>query len=226
MTVDIAIIDSGINPGHSHVNGVAGGISFKIDGDRRIEKHAGYHDDIGHGTAIAGIIRQGAPRSNLHAVKIFHENLKAPAALLIEGLKWAVEHRKKIIHLSLGTEAEAYRVELENLCKTAWAENLIVIAAGRCPEDAIFPAAFETVIGVCRQKSCEKDMIVYYPGSPIEFGACGWPRQLPGVPREMNFSGHSFAVAHVTARVAKLLTLRPDAGPAWVKKRLIEVAVA
>ena len=30
MTIDIAIIDSGINPWHSHVQGVAGGISFEM----------------------------------------------------------------------------------------------------------------------------------------------------------------------------------------------------
>ena len=82
----------------------------------------------------------------------------------------------KIIHLSLGTEQEKYKPDLKKLCREAFSKNMIVIAAGRRPDDKVFPAAFKTVIGVYHQRGCKKGTFVYHPGSNIEFGACGWPR--------------------------------------------------
>ena len=206
MTVDIAIIDSGINPAHPHVHGVAGGLSFKLDGNHKAVKDADFSDNIGHGTAIAGVIRKSVPHSTLYAVKIFQKDLRASGSLLIEGLEWAVCRQIKIIHLSLGTKSEQYKADLKELCQKAYSKNLIVLAAGRTPDDSVFPASFQGCYRCLPAKrDCEPGMMTYHPGSDIEFGACGWPRTLPGLPREMNFQGHSFAVAHVTAHVAKLV---------------------
>ncbi len=224
MNPKIALIDSGVNPWHFHVQGVEGGLGFCLNSEGEAEENSNFKDEIGHGTAIAGIIRGKAPFARIYALKIFHKDLNAPASLLLAALEWAVRHNIKIIHLSLGTEREEYRADLEALCQRANDQGLVVLAAARGPDDRVYPSVFETVIGVCRNHECDENSVLHHPGSPVEFSAHGWPRAIPGMPQERNFRGHSFAVAHVTASVAGLLRMNPGAGGAWVREKLVEMA--
>ena len=57
MSIKIAVIDSGINPGHSHVQGVAGGSSYHLEASGKVVAGADFRDDVGRGTAIAWVIR-------------------------------------------------------------------------------------------------------------------------------------------------------------------------
>jgi subtilisin family serine protease len=224
VSIDIAIIDSGVNPWHSHVQGVAGGVSFHVDDSGEVIASEDYRDQLGHGTAIAGVIREKIPDGRLHAVRIFHQNLEAPMTLLVAALEWAVEEEPKMIHLSLGTEREEYRRELERICRKASEKEIVVIAAARAPDDRVYPSSFETVIGVCWNRECEDDFLVYHPGKSVEFGACGRPRALPGMPPEHNFRGSSFAAARVTGLAADLLAKNPTQGAGWVRERLKKMA--
>jgi subtilisin family serine protease len=224
MGIDIAIIDSGVNPWHSHVQGVAGGVSFHVDESGEVAASDDYRDPLGHGTAIAGVIREKVPDGRLHAVRIFHESLEAPMSLLIAALEWAVEEQAKMIHLSLGTEREEFRPELERICRVASEKDMVIVAAARGPDDRVYPGAFETVIGVYWDRACVDDSLVYHPGRSVEFGACGRPLALPGMPEEDNFRGSSFAAARVTGLAADLLAKNPTQGAGWVKKALKNMA--
>ena len=224
MTVEIALIDSGVNPQHPHVNEVAGGVAFFQAADGGVATTPGFHDTIGHGTAVAGIIRERLPAARLFALKIFSDTLRAPAKLLGAALAWAVDHRIKVIHLSLGTANPTHRLALERVCRQAQGRQLVVVAAGRGPDDVIWPSALETVVGVFWDPACAPGRISYHPGRPIAFGAHGWPLALPGLPQERNFRGHSFAAARVTAEVGRLLADNPGGGPDWVRLQLIRAA--
>ena len=208
----IAVIDSGINPQHPHVGAVAGGLSFDLNPQGEVTTSEDFHDAIGHGTAIAGLIREKAPDAALYAIRIFHKTLKAPSSLLIAALEWAVRSDMEMVHLSLGTVHEEDGEVLRELCGCAYDKGVIIIAAARSPNDRIFPAVFETVIAAYHHPECDENTLVYHPEGPIEFGACGFPRPLPGLPRKLNFRGHSFAAAHVTARIARILEKRIKGG--------------
>ncbi len=222
MSIEIAIIDSGINPFHPHVKGVAGGLSFRLDSSGEVVKELDFADAIGHGTAIAGVIRGKAPDARLYALKIFHEKLLAPSALLFAALEWAIDEKIKVIHLSLGVGREADRPSFARACRRAHEIGTIIIAAARSPRDAVYPAVLETVIGVYSNAQCRPDSIIHHPQNPIDFGAHGQPRPLPGLPQEQNFRGSSFAAAHVTARIAEILKKDPAATPREAKELLIK----
>lgn len=225
MPLRIALIDSGVNRHHFHVGEVAGGHGYRLNGHGQVVFDPDFEDEIGHGTAIAGVLSQKAPFASVYAVKIFQRELVTSSAVLMAALRWAIEKQMKIIHLSLGTEVEAYREEFKFLCRKAYDAGIIVSAAARYPGDSIIPAAFETVIGVCWDRGCDKDTIRYYPGETVEFGAHGWPRDLPGMPPELNFRGNSFAAAHVTSRAAQIVEEFPNATPSFVRERLRQFAV-
>ena len=224
MSIDIIIIDSGVNAWHSHVQGVAGGISFDLDESGEVVSSDDYQDETGHGTAIAGVICESVPEARLHAVRIFRRELEAPMAVFRAALKWAVEKKPKMIHLSLGTEREEFRPPLEEICRQAYEQGTVIVAAARTPEDRVYPGVFDTVIGVCWDRACVDSTIVHKPGKQVEFGARGHPRSLPGLPDEMNFKGSSFAAARVTALAARLLEKQPEQGTEWVRQALKQVA--
>lgn len=226
MNVDVAMIDSGVNPWHSHVGQLRGGLGFVHDSDGRVVPDTDFRDEIGHGTAIAGIIRAGAPRAGLYAMKIFRRELRASVSVLAAALSWAVRGDLKVIHLSLGTRREEARGVLMDLCGKAHEKGLIIVAAAPSLKERVYPATFETVLGVTWDRQCRASDLVYFPGSPVELGACGHPRALPGMDQERNFSGSSFAAAHVTARVAAILESRPDATLADIRCILARQAEA
>jgi hypothetical protein len=225
MPLKIAVIDSGINRNHFHVGKVAGGHGYRINGNGQVGLHPDFEDEIGHGTAIAGILSQKAPFAELYSIKIFQKELAASAYVLMIALKWAIEAKMKIIHLSLGTEVEAYREDFNALCGLAHDTGIIILAAARSSHDPIIPAAFQSVIGVFWDRQCSKEMISYHPGEKVEFGAYGWPREIPGMPQEMNFRGNSFAVAHVTGKMAQIVEKYPGTKPAFLKEMLCQIAV-
>jgi subtilisin family serine protease len=224
MAISIAVIDSGVNPWHSHVQGVEGGVAFQVAASGDVVESDYFRDELGHGTAIAGIIREKVPQAHLHAVKIFHKELHAPARLLFVALKWTINRHIKIIHLSLGTERAQDRVELDGLCRDAYEKGIVIVAAARTPDDMVYPGAFDTVIGVCWDRACQEDSLVYHPGKAVEFGAYGRPRTIAGLSQERNFSGSSFAAARVTALAAQFLEQNPHAGTFLVRDMLQQSA--
>ena len=211
MTVKIAIIDSGINASHFHVGHIEQGWTYGFDEYGNVVQETGCADLIGHGTAIAGVIRERVPSAPLFALKIFQEALNAPFALLYAALDWAVTTNVRIIHLSLGIRQSEHRKPLEDLCRRAHKKKIIIVAATKSPYEQIFPSTFDTVIGVYRHPGCGPDDFTYHSSNTSLFGAHGRPRPLPGLPQEANFSGSSFAAARITARVAEWLNVRPQA---------------
>lgn len=224
MGIRVTVIDSGVNPWHSHVQGVEGGRSFRLSESGNVEEDGDYRDELGHGTAIAGVIRERAPHVLLQAFKIFHRELYAPAPVLLAALERAVQIGSKMIHLSLGTEQPDVRRDLAGLCREADAKDIVIVAAARRPEDGVLPASLDSVIGVYWEPSCEEGALLYHPGRPVEFGAYGRPRSIPGLPQEQNLRGHSFAAARVSAVAAAYLSENVFAGEASVREMLKRTA--
>lgn len=200
--VRVALIDSGINAEHSHVKSIAGGISFFLADDGTVHESQDYADELGHGTALAGILRAKVPHAELHAVKIFSDRLGSPIAVLEAGLRWAIDQRIKIINLSLGTNRPEHRERLAALVENACTERLILVASSPPGLTDMFPAALPGVIGVAGDDQCGWEEYLHVPNDPIPFRAHPQPRPLPGLSQERNFRGHSFASAHVSALIA------------------------
>ncbi|HKA52804.1 MAG TPA: S8 family serine peptidase [Candidatus Binatia bacterium] len=215
--VRVALIDSGINAQHSHVGFVAGGVAFAPGAAGAVREHGDYADRIGHGTALAGILRAKAPRVELYAVKIFTDRLAAPVAVLEAALRWALARHMRIINLSLGTANADHRERLSELVTQTHAAGALLVASSPPGRADVFPAALPGVIGVAGDDACGWDEHRYVPDDPVPFRAHPRPRPLPGPAQARNFRGHSFASAHLSALVALLVERHPGctAGEAW-----------
>ena len=184
----IAIIDSGIHAGHPHVGAVAGSIHFTADGigDDPVDR-------LGHGTAVAGAIREKCPEAELFAVKVFDRRLSAQIGAILRALDWCREQHMDLINLSLGTANPEHRAPLLE----AIAGNGIVVSAA-----AMLPGSLAGVVGVEADETCPRDRFRFRGGL---FLASPFPRSIPGVPPERNLHGVSFAVANMTGMVAHAL---------------------
>lgn len=207
--VRVALIDSGVNPQHSHVRHVSGGLGFFLTPAGDIQTTADYSDRIGHGTALAGIVRAKAPQVELYAVKIFAERLAASIAVLEAALYWALGQQMHLINLSLGTSNPHHRECMSAVVAEAYRRGTLLVAASPPGQAAMLPAALPGVIGVAGDERCGWEDHVYIPDDPIPLRAHPCPRPLPGPAQARNFRGHSFASAHITATLALLLERRP-----------------
>ncbi|MCS6924436.1 MAG: S8 family serine peptidase [Candidatus Binatia bacterium] len=208
--VRVALIDSGVNPQHSHVRHVSGGLGFFLTAAGQVQTTADYSDRIGHGTALAGIVRAKAPQVELYAIKIFAERLVASLAVLEAALHWALGQQMHLINLSLGTSNPDHCERMRAVVAEANRRGTLLVAASPPGRAAMLPAALPGVIGVAGDDRCGWEDHWYILDDPVPLRAHPCPRPLPSPAQARNFRGHSFASAHITALLALLLERCPD----------------
>lgn len=148
LSVKIAIIDSGVDFKHPEIGPITHGIDIRIDANGQIIWGTDYADRSGHGTACTGIIRQIAPDAEIHIVRIFEKSLVADGKLLIAALQWVIDRGIDVVNLSLGTTDRQYFEPIQELCRQAAQEDIILVAAAHNRGIESYPAIFPDVIGV------------------------------------------------------------------------------
>lgn len=170
--VVVAVIDTGIDLSHPALagcfwsdNGVVGYNTANKDNVTEItmSQDAIYTND--HGTHVAGIIAMQekenftckgiAPNVKIMDLQASHSGGSFKSSSIIKALELAEEHGADIVNMSLG--GKEYDNALNLACNRAARKMILVAASGNDSYDreAIFPAAFSSVIGV-----------VAYGGSP------------------------------------------------------------
>ncbi len=207
-TVRVAVIDSGVHAEHPHVGGLCNGMGITEDGRR----HEDYVDRLGHGTAVAAVIREKAPPVELFCIKVFDRELAATGQALVAAIEQALLAEAHIINLSLGTANPDHEGELARVIGRAVKSGVIVIAAGEQDGVRWLPGALPGVWPVRLDWSIPREecRVTLLAGSPPVSHASGYPRPIPGVPPDHNLKGLSFAVANVTGAVAAAMLLTPQ----------------
>jgi len=189
----IAIIDSGIHPGHPHVGAIAGGVEITQSAEGKDTV-----DRLGHGTAVAGAIREKAPDAELYAVRVFDRRLTTSGTVILRALQWCRENGMDVVNLSLGTTNEAHREGFLRVLR----DDLTVVSVA-----SSLPGSVPGVVGVAADEDCPRDVFRYRDGV---FYASPYPRPIPGVPVAHNLRGTSFAVANMTGLVARAFSHARD----------------
>ena len=219
--VRVAVVDSGIHGGHPHVGGVSGGIGLVTPG----AECGDYVDRLGHGTAVAAAIRDVAPGVDLLAVKIFEDRLSADTDTLVRAIDWASGHDASVINLSLGTARQDAAAALGAAVERAVRCGAIVVAAGEQGGTRWLPGSLAGVLPVVVDWECPRSEYRVTPSpAGMLFRASGYPRDIPGVPRERNLKGISFAVANMSGFVARSLESSPVRSLEEVVRALVEQA--
>jgi subtilisin family serine protease len=192
--VRIGVLDSGVCSTNPHVGKIVDGITITADG-----AIAGYEDNLGHGTAVAAIIHHLNPDADLVAVKIFDGKLATSLRAVIRAIDWCLDHDIQVINLSLGTLNSEYRSAFEEAVERTREAGAVIVSALEMNGDPALPGSLAGVVGVMEG---EEYQVCYRYGKSV-YTAPPYPRDIPGVPRERNLTGVSFAVARVSAKVAE-----------------------
>ena len=196
--VRVAVIDSGVTPGHPHLPEIRRGLSVDTGG----KIGADFRDRIGHGTAVAAVIHEKAPEADLLPVRIFESSLTASPAILIVAIDAAVERGAVLVNLSLGTPNLEHEPALRACVERAVAVGARVVSPSRHRSRRWLPGSIGGAVGVELDWALERHEILWDPEARA-WRACGYPRPVAGVPREGNLQGISFAAANVSGLLAR-----------------------
>jgi subtilisin family serine protease len=219
--IRIAVIDSGVHATHPHVGGVSGGIAIRDDGTVVDE----YTDRLGHGTAVTAAIREKAPDADIIAIKVFWRALSTNIESLVRAIDEATARGAGLINLSLGTAEMRHRAMLEAAVARARERHAVVVAAHDDGGVRWLPGCLDEVFAVRADWMSDRDT---YSIAAVEdrtvLATSPYPRSIPGVPKERNVSGVSFAVANASGFVARALEMSPRATPTEIFGMLARAA--
>jgi subtilisin family serine protease len=217
--VRVGVIDSGVNIRHPHIISVAGGA--RIESGSAISDS--YVDVLGHGTAVMAAIQEKAPDAEYYAVKLFDRTLSATAASLLGAIQWCIDQELRVINLSLGTTNPQHAGPLTVLVKQAVERGIVLVSAGESNGKPYLPGSLPGVIGVCLDWNCDSNTYrAQEDADSVVFYASPYPKALPGVPREKNLHGISFAVANMAAFVIRACSLFPREPVETIRQVLLE----
>ncbi|TCM82085.1 subtilisin-like serine protease QhpE [Rhodovulum steppense] len=185
----VGVIDSG-----GPEADLAGGRLFLPDGTWV----AARPDRLGHGTAVAEVIRRALPDARIVHAQVFQDRPVTTAIQVASALDWLAGRKADVICLSLGLAAD--RVPLSRAALAAVAAGRIVVAAAPARGGPCYPAAYPGVIAATGDARCDWDGLSALEGGVI--GAwCGSPEQ-----GGTGQGGASLAAArvagHLAARIA------------------------
>lgn len=218
----VAVIDTGIDPAHPDLAPVAGGVHLGADGDA-VRRDEAWADAVGHGTACAGIVSRGLrSRLELLAVRVVDSARGSSARVLEEAIRWATEQGARVINVSLGAEAwsddAADRVEAA--CRDAVARGVVLVAAAGPEGKEPLPAVLPEVISV-GTAFCPSDVLYAAGEGHVELLARGDLQRVAWLAGGTVLGqGTSFAAAHVSRAVCKLLLDDPSLDLAGVRRAL------
>ncbi|MEU5553035.1 S8/S53 family peptidase [Micromonospora sp. NPDC047793] len=226
--VTVGICDTGIcrQAGNRHPQWLGGAYLPEVDDEDPLYVHT----DVlapqgGHGTFVAGVVRQAAP-----GVRLDPEAALAPTGVGDESMLVAALSRLSgevsVVNLSLGgfTLDDQPSLPLANAVAAMPPTTAVVAAAGNAGvARPVWPAALDRVLAVGAVETDTAGVVVPadYSGRGAWVDACALGRRdstyvegrlpLPGRPtrlfhRYATWAGTSFATAHVSGRLAALMT--------------------
>jgi subtilisin family serine protease len=145
----VAVLDTGVDLEHP----VFAGMLEILPGSDMISPTTTPDDEgpgsgWGHGTHVAGIIRQIAPGSRIIPVRVLDSNGRGNSFDLAYAIEWAAAQGADVLNLSLGADCDSE--VLSSAVQSAIDQQVIVVAAAgnAATEDAQCPAGSPGVISV------------------------------------------------------------------------------
>lgn len=200
----IGVIDTGVNPWHSHVRGRVTGLRIYLDSNGRIQEDDDFRDLVGHGTAVAGILRKELPDAELFAVRVFEHDLSSFPSLVARAVLRAAAEGCRVLNMSLGMSPGPGSDLLAMACHEVMEAGCVIVAAGHPDNAALLPATLPGVLGVLADDRVPAGEIRVDKDTCYPYAASGSPRDLDGLRTSDNLWGNSFACARVAAHMALL----------------------
>ena len=175
--VDIAIVDSGVDPAHPDLAGKL------LPGYNFLSLNSDTHDVYGHGTKVAGsaaaIANNGvgvsgvAWQNPVMPLVVLNSSNFASYYDIAQAVIYAADHGVKVINISIGgTSSDAY---MQSAMNYAWSKGAVIVAAAGNSGNTtpMYPAACTNVVAVAATTSTDTRASFSNYGSWITLAAPG-----------------------------------------------------
>lgn len=246
--IKVAIIDSGIDFDHPDLSGAriennqavfASGSEFE---SREVEL---YSDPHGHGTAIASILYQIAPKVRIGSFRVYEGDQAVGRGKAIRaGISASLDLGYHVLNCSFGIPGNSPRKYLSQLdedrSRTRAEERLSFFAENKKWVDDAFLAG-QHIVAACNNEDhqatewpahftsaiavdgihCEEDELFRCKGDFAEFAAKGVDVKVAWTKGERcRVSGSSYATPRVVGWIARILSIYPHVDPVQMKSIL------
>ena len=218
----VCILDSGVEKGHPLVGELENAVVISIGENEEIVAEEDTEGDVsGHGTACAGIVHALAPDCSISSVRVLGSTFTGSGAVLLGGLRYAVEQGFDVINMSLSTTKKPFAGVLHELADSAYFKRTVLVASAHNMPVESYPWRFSSVISVGSHEEPDPLAFFYNPSPPVEFFARGVNVEVPWLGgRSLTVSGNSFATPHMSAICALILAKHPELTPFQLKNVL------
>jgi subtilisin len=199
-----------------------------VDQDLQVAAIPGDGRDVyGHGTAIAGIIRNLAPEAEIGSFRVLGEHLRSRTLIIREGVRQALERGYHILNCSFGCGREDQVLLYKDWIDEAYVLGRHIVASCN-NEDFLkreWPGHFPSVITVNSTSCAQAEIFFCRLGQLVEFAARGQDIEVAwSEGARKRVTGSSFATPHVSALLARLLSCCPSLTPLQAKSLLHTLA--
>lgn len=223
-TINIAIIDSGINYNHELFKNRVVRTKMDFSNDNSSDEM----DKFGHGTAVAGAIAKSTPSNvKISAYKFYDSNGNGTASEALIALEYIKQLKNKpdIINCSFATRSGLGTVvdELVNMGVT------VVAGAGNEHKEVYQqPAKFDSVITVAATNQYGNAWSSSNYGACVDISAPGEHIYTADIENDSSYTfynGTSLSTPFVSAAAAYVLMENKNYTPEQVKQKLVETAI-
>ncbi len=200
-TLRIGIVDTGVNPWHSHVRGRVSGWRIFVGPDGTLCEDRDFRDLVGHGTAVAGVIREALPAAEIVAIRVFDGGATTYPSLVARGVLRAAAEGCGFVNISVSLPPPGADV-LAAACASAIEAGCVVVASARADRPGWLPAALPGVYAVTADDSLAFGEV--RRSGATRLAAPGRPRDLDRASSHANLRGPSFACARALVHLASV----------------------
>jgi hypothetical protein len=225
----IAIIDDGVNKNLFNLPLTE---SFIITQDLEvIRQDLEFQDHVTHGTICASIINKYAPDAKIISIKILNNhNLKSNKEHLIRSIIFCIDYGIRLVNLSLGSVYFKDKDSIQYAVKTAYKNNVTIIAAFSNQNLMTYPASLPFVIGTKSEgeKFIPEGRYIFnpYPIDGIEFTISTNHDIKDKYGRRMKLKGsNSFSAPLITAKTWEFLQNDPNIDVEKIKLLLVKNSI-
>jgi subtilisin len=220
--VRVCILDSGVDASHPLVGELESAMVVSVGEDDEIVAEEDTEGDVsGHGTACAGIVRRLAPDARISSVRVLGSSFTGSGAVLLGGLRYAIEQRFDVINMSLSTTKQKFAGLLHELADSAYFRRTMLVASAHNMPVESYPWRFSSVISVGSHEQEDPFAYYYNPRPPVEFFARGVDVEVAWMGGgRLVCTGNSFATPHIAGIAALVLSKHPELTPFQLKSVL------